>query len=542
MSQPASPVGSVEFIVKFDSMQSGFVDALKEAMKDVEIETGADPQLTNKIDEILDNLRNRLRGIWTGNRQQFLATAVADIRNNQDIETIKNVARDVIIGQGILKKEEEQTPEEFQAKAEDLGKKYLQNWSLMIQKAIEDKAYWEKMKDFIITHQARIHAGLNLGRWPSQARKAFKQIIKEFSIEEKFKEKAKEEKFPIITQKGMAPTPLEIDITEGEGPKKKITDWLELADAMSKRGVSKEEMDKAMSLVPGPGLRGNIMIAAQDLLKDYIIAKESDLPNIFHQTWRKMQEVKALGDYPIVGGTRPDISFSLENTLESLEKFRKVYESAGFAEKEIKEMIDEAREAFGLKTGQPFGTKVEGMAIEVEVSELSTAKKEEEKAKADIILEKLKKLKEKKLIAGLSPEGKKQLEEEEADWIKFKEDIRVGVKETVHQSFKMFVRDFKADPSYAELRGLLAKSPEGMKAITPATSPNLIDVASDLRNVKELLITAQESSKIEKILNIQELGRMLKEALETKNVDLIRAIEQIFSELTPEQRSKILKE
>ena len=81
MSQPASPIGSVEFIVKFDSMQSSFVDALKEAMKDVEIETGADPQLTSKIDEILDNLRNRLRGIWTGDRLQFLETAKPELKH-----------------------------------------------------------------------------------------------------------------------------------------------------------------------------------------------------------------------------------------------------------------------------------------------------------------------------------------------------------------------------------------------------------------------------------------------------------------------------
>ena len=83
MSQPASPIGSVEFIVKFDSMQGAFVDALKEAMKDVEIDTGADPQLTSKIDEILDNLRNRLRGIWTGDRLQFLETA----KPTNDIDT-----------------------------------------------------------------------------------------------------------------------------------------------------------------------------------------------------------------------------------------------------------------------------------------------------------------------------------------------------------------------------------------------------------------------------------------------------------------------
>lgn len=535
MSQPASPIGSVEFIVKFDSMQGTFVDALKEAMKDVEIETGADPQLTSKIDEILQNLRSRLRGIWTGNREQFLTTAPADILNNQNIETIKSVARDVIIGQGVLPKEEGETKEEYQAKAESLAKKYLDNWNLMIQNAIDDKGNWEKMKDRLITHQGSIQSGLNLGRLGSRARIAFRQIIGEFLVEKEFVKKAKEEEFPLIRQKLMAPTPIVIDLTEGPGEKKEIVDWLELADALSKRGIIKSEMDKAMGLKPGGGLpKGtNIETAAIDLLKDYVIAKDANLPNIFLHTWRKLKKEWTTETFPIgTSGVKSDISFSLENTLESEAKFRRLYEKSGFSPKVIKDMIDKAREAFGLQKGEPFGTKVEGIEVEIKYEALD--KEAAQKLADDLNKTRI-------LRRGITKMDLKEvnkLEKRENELLEQTKGIKTIVEST-YQKFLMFERDFKGDPSPTDIASVKSKYSKDVEIIGFATSQNLIEAEKKVRDAKETLLIAEKNKIIEGIQTMQEYGRMLKEAFDTGNVDLITAFKTMLASLTEEERSKL---
>ena len=152
MSQPASPIGSVEFIVKFDSMQKGFVDALKEAMKDVEIETGADPQLTSKIDEILDSLRNRLRGIWTGDRAQFLETARAEVAQLEKTETKEGLAS-AFRSKQVIRQDPEETSKEWIERSERITKDMIENWQLMIEQAVVDESFWIKMRKKLITCQ-----------------------------------------------------------------------------------------------------------------------------------------------------------------------------------------------------------------------------------------------------------------------------------------------------------------------------------------------------------------------------------------------------
>jgi len=532
MSQPASPIGSVEFIVKFDSMQSGFVNALKEAMKDLDLDAGADPQLTSKIDEILNNLRNRLRSMWTGNRKQFLTSAVADIEHNQDLQTIKSVAKDIIIGKKVIKEEDYKTPEEFQAKAESMAAKYLDNWSLMIQKAINDKAYWEKNKSFLITHQARIQAGLNLGRWPSGTLDAFRQIIREFSLEAKYKKIAKEEKFEISTQKHMAAIPFEIDITEGEGPKKKIVDFETLSDALSRRDIKKEELDKAMALKPGKGLEeySRIKEVTEDMLKDYIIVKGSHLPNIFANTWKKMKEFKGK-EWPMKGTYIPDYTYQLKNTQESIDKFLKVAEKAGSSKKEVDEIIAEVRQAFGLKKGEAFGTKVEGMEVEIKYEALG----KEETQKLSEELEKLRLLKG---ISGTTFKQAHKLEREELDLMEKIKGLKVTI-ESAHQAFKTIIGDFKIIPDESTIKGL-RKYGKHVR-VTTEKQEGLMNVGEQLEEKSKLSKSAKENLRIEDILLMNKYGNMLKEALETKNVDLITAFKTMLEGLTPEQRSQILK-
>ena len=543
MSQPASPIGSVEFIVKFDSMQGSFVDALKEAMKDVEIETGADPQLTSKIDEILDNLRNRLRGIWTGDRLQFLETAKPELKNIKAPETVTQVG---LMGRNkeLVERLDEESEEDWIKRSENMARDMLDNWALMVEKAIKDPDYWEQNKRRLVTYQGAMQSGLGLGNWERLSRDMFKQILKEFSMEEAFKKMAEKEGFALIIQKAMSKVPVTIDETQGEGEKKLIEDYTDLSNILAKKGIDPDEFQKAMSISPSKfkTLSADFRLAVNDILKDYIIPEATKIPNVILHIWRDFLE-KTKEEFPIkgAGGIRPDLSFIVKNTKESAERARKTLEVAGVNEEKITEMLDKAKKAFGLEPEEEFGTKSEGMEVEIKIQETELEKNAEAKAEAALLLDKLKLLRSG--IEGMTPEEVVDLEKEEAKLKEFMKEItqqRREILESTKQDFFVFVADFKNFAFEAIKKDIGVRYPKGTMIFDVQTIPNVIKLSKELFMEEEELTETIKEKKREVIKDMLEqiiklLGGGTSELLEQWTAAL-RAAEEAGVDI-----SKILK-
>jgi hypothetical protein len=500
MSQP-SPIGSVEFIVKFDTMQGGFVDALKKALKDVDLGgVSVDPKLTSKIDEILFNLRNRLRGIWTGDRLQFLETAKPElehIRSKQVMEQVGTMARN----KNIVEQLSGESEKAWIQRSEETARDMLDNWALMVEKAVKNQDYFEKNKRRLITYQGAMESGLGLGNWERLSRDMFKQILKEFKMEKAFKKMAEEVGFGIITQKAMAPVPITID-ERGKGKDEKfIEDFGQLTDALAKKGVDPLELQKAMDISPTnfKDLTLEFRTAVEGLLEDYIIPEASKIPNVILHIWREFLGESA-EDFPIRGGIRPDLEFIIQNTKESVEAARRVFEKGGMPEQKIEEIFDEAREAFGLEEGEEFGTKVEGVEVEVTlVEDPEVVDARETIKKLDIMRSK---------IAGLSEGDIEKIEKEQED-LKiiietFEETQEISEENEMIQQFKVFTADFKNFASEAVEKDIGARYSAGARIFDVQALPHLIKIAQELFMGEEELpetVRIQKEETIKKMLS-----------------------------------------
>lgn len=282
MSQPASPIGSVEFIVKFESLQGSFVNALKQAFEDVDLkEIGmGDPK---KLDEILFNLRARIRQPFTGDRLNFLMEAQPhktffEEKKTRDLLQQWFVSEDV--GKRMLPRGEEEEPEAYKERLEKTVDSFMDGIVNMIEKGIDDPHFWKKHNIDFVDISAGFTAAVQ-GNWNYLMRNVFTKVIKEHELEKIGRDAARAGAFEHIWtpagQKRTSQIKAMIGIEE-EG-KTKIEDYGQFIEAMMEI-LSKEkfqqELEKEGAAVPGMSPEER-----QAFLDKFYVDIGVEIPNIF---------------------------------------------------------------------------------------------------------------------------------------------------------------------------------------------------------------------------------------------------------------------
>lgn len=301
MSQPASPIGSVEFIVKFESLQGSFVNALKEAFEEADIDFGdTDPK---KLDEILYNLRNRIRQPFTGDRLNFVMEAQQHKTLFEKQETKEQLAAWFAteeVGKRMLPPGEEEDPEDYKERVMKTSGSFLDAIVNMIETGIDDPDFWKKHAIDFVDISAGFTAALK-GNWNYLMRNVFTKVIKESELEKIGREAARAGGFKHIWtpagQKRASKLLEQIgteEVVEGGDPKKRITNFGEFMEAMMKtlsQERFKEEVEKAGGATPGMSPEEK-----QAFLDKFYVDIGVEIPNIFAKAFG-VEYGKEKGEY-----------------------------------------------------------------------------------------------------------------------------------------------------------------------------------------------------------------------------------------------------
>ncbi|MBD3352112.1 MAG: hypothetical protein GF364_11550, partial [Candidatus Lokiarchaeota archaeon] len=142
MSQ-ASPIGSVEFIIKFDSMQDSFAKVLRDALKETGRGRGAGEggsggsRLESKVDELVFNVRSRLRQPFSGEWSNFLLNAEPHQRWAQKKETRKKLREWFLsedVGKNMLSRGKDESTEKYKKRLNETVDSILDGYISELQK------------------------------------------------------------------------------------------------------------------------------------------------------------------------------------------------------------------------------------------------------------------------------------------------------------------------------------------------------------------------------------------------------------------------
>jgi len=149
------PIGSIEFLVNFDTMSSEFKDALKDALEKADI--SFPEEVKNDIKTIKYNIQNRLRGLFTRDRLQYLATAPPEIKATQTKEFIGEIQKVLMgspTGKRLFPVKPDEKPEEYLARMEKTAKTLANRYGEFLVKAFKDEDFFNKEIGKIIALQS----------------------------------------------------------------------------------------------------------------------------------------------------------------------------------------------------------------------------------------------------------------------------------------------------------------------------------------------------------------------------------------------------
>jgi len=339
MSQPASPIGSVEFIVKFETMQGSFIKAMKEALEGADLgEVGAAAD-TKKIDEILFNLRTRIRQPFTGERLNFLQEAVPHKTFFEDPKTRKSLEEWFLsetVGKRMLPKGEDEEPEAYKERLEKTVNSFMDSAVSMIEKGVKNKDYWQKHAIDFVDISSGFTEALK-GNWNFLMRNVFRKVMKEHQLEDVLRESIRAGTFEslktlpgqkrrsIITESvGTGETPL----SDFESVVPALIEKIGLGNFLKRvQGVELEDKDQYQKDI-------------EEFLKQYTIEEGARLPNVIAEDigveYEKTSGFKLL-DLPIflegVEGLKEFKQWAQKYDLPSEAKFTKWVD-------ELEEQID----------------------------------------------------------------------------------------------------------------------------------------------------------------------------------------------------------
>ena len=145
----STPIGSLEFIVKFDSMQDQFVDALKDALEQAELDFDSETitKIEEDVSEIKYNIRNRLRGTISSNRAQLEAVGIPELRflaEEANIQAFADILERSKTGKRLYGKQQGETEKEHRARLFESAQTTFGTLGWYIGQAMEDPKFHAK--------------------------------------------------------------------------------------------------------------------------------------------------------------------------------------------------------------------------------------------------------------------------------------------------------------------------------------------------------------------------------------------------------------
>lgn len=346
MSQPASPIGSVEFIVKFESMQKEFVDALKEAIKDADIEIEGGGFDNKKLDEILYNLRYRLRSPWSGDYKQFMSSALPEMEFAKSKEAISDFAS-ALRSKKMIPKKAEESEEEYVKRSEESASALFGAWIDKIESAIKDESIFKKEKNKLINLQGAIQQAM-AGSWEYMIRTFVEQVLTESELEEKFRRILTEYGFNVLGNKRLWSRTE--SLFQKPGSTTPIKSESDLMKALGETSLSGEEIKEILEWDPGEyhKMPEEYKTELKRVLnKYYINAMEAQIPNAILKVWQDYLKSEGWlgGEENLIsatGGKIHDvINIIVDDQLKNFEKFLKDYD---VGEEEIERILKKTSE------------------------------------------------------------------------------------------------------------------------------------------------------------------------------------------------------
>ena len=350
MSQSASPIGSVEFIVKFETMQGSFIKAMKEGLKNADINIEKDSTDSAKIDEILYNIRYRLRTPFTGNFDQFRAAALAEIEFARSKGATSDFASALRSKNMVIKKSGE-NEEEYKKRSEETASILFTRWIKMMEDAIKDPKYYEKNKNKFTNLQGAIQQAMS-GSWEYMVRTFVDQIVNESEVQEAMKNRLREFGFDVSsTERSWG---LSTKTIRKPGAQKEIKTEEDLLEALGSINLSPEQIKELTSWDPQQWKK--VPQEMQDevikMLDDYWVHsmnEKAPIPRTILRIWQNYMMKKAdwwADESGIDIAKGGDIRHDALNLIKKaqINSFKKFLQEYDVDENEINQIVEKMEE------------------------------------------------------------------------------------------------------------------------------------------------------------------------------------------------------
>lgn len=312
----SSPIGTIEFLVKFDTMQDSFVDTLKNAINKSDLISegmgaGLPEDIIRDIKSIRLSIATRLRTPFTGEYEQAVAVAKPEIGWTQKKETLTDLAYQLMQGAGGLlpKQKEEEEEEKYEERARDMAKTILDEYGIKLSRLLDEKtgfAFWKKEGPGMIHLQNVISEAIK-GTWKHLIRDVGEKLFKE-------KDRLTELSAQMLTEAGASVFTAQKRwsmVTQQVGATGKGLDAhpmltaKQVLEGLADVGFGAEEWKEMQGLAPKDWTKkfAEWRPKIQELLSNYIIGRGAQLPNIL--LWMIEEELRQQRRHPSerIGGT-----------------------------------------------------------------------------------------------------------------------------------------------------------------------------------------------------------------------------------------------
>lgn len=188
-----TPIGSIEFLVKFDTIGKEFTDALKDAIDKSDIDVGIPDDIKRDIQSIKYNIESRLRGTFSRDRLQFLSTAVPEMgaaKGEKFVGELAGILMGSKTGKRIFGQKDGEEGEAYKERMIITAKKISDSYAKVIEDAMEDPELYSRDIGKIINLQGAFQQAMK-GNWQYMTEKIIDQLLKEEDWETLTRERLK---------------------------------------------------------------------------------------------------------------------------------------------------------------------------------------------------------------------------------------------------------------------------------------------------------------------------------------------------------------
>jgi len=351
----STPIGSIEFLVKFDTLSDSFKDAMKDAINDSDIEFDTDDitQIKDDISYIRWNIATRLRQPFGIDYRAARVQAVPELNFTQEEDSAREFAQKLrgfggsrpAISQG-----EDESDEDYEERSMLIARKVLDEYAFKLIKLLKPggKEYWLDNQKSIRHLQNIINEAMR-GSWDFVQKDLLSKLIDERTIltdaAVDWLESIGFEAFK--SQKRWSTITREF----GEGGVTPITSTKEIIKAFQEEGITEDILKEIEALSPkkdkgkaSPELRA----FAERLRENRTFGPNAQLPNILLWLMEEFEKAEEGEDFvefwgKIGRGKFPDLM--IKGFKDKLEQHMRGLE-IDLTDKETAEMREKMEEAF----------------------------------------------------------------------------------------------------------------------------------------------------------------------------------------------------